>query len=278
MDKFMKLFKKRAEKFSAKFANSLQASDPWIKSQVEKLAKDIDFSRELFGKTEEEAFKEFVREYLLSKVVPVAMPADKDDEELITIEEPNLLGIKFAFALVKEIDDGRKIKVSSLAKTINELGIEHAELIRHAEQNINPMIKIEKFQDMPEMALYIWLCKYLKEMGEIPDDVDLEMPVCAIRTSFGIAGGALMSTKLPEMLKEQLNTDSFYVLPASRFELIAVPAYFAKDLEDVKRLTDTVKHVNRDIVIPTDKNDFLSNNTFFYDGIKYSTIINFPTA
>lgn len=115
-------------------------------------------------------------------------------------------------------------------------------------------------------------------MGKIPDDVDPERPICLIGTSFGIAGGALMSSQLPEMLKEQLNTDSFYLLPASTMELIAVPAYYVKGPEDVKRLTDAVKHVNRDIVIPRDKKKLLSNNIFFFDGIKYSTIINFPTT
>lgn len=141
MGKFVKLFKKMAEEATA---------------------------TELFEKAEKEALKELEKKYILSKVVPVAINADEDCEKAITIEEPNLLGIKFAFALVKESDDGRNIQVSILAKTINELGIEHAELIRHSEQNINPTIKIEKFQDTPELAFFILLLKKTEGNGQDP--------------------------------------------------------------------------------------------------------------
>lgn len=278
MDKFMKLFKKEAEEAAATFQNDLQSSEPLLKNHIAKFAGDIDPSEESFEK-EEEILKEFTREYLLSRVIPIASPADEDDEKLITIEEPNLMGIKFGFAIVRKLDDDGKFEAGYLgSNALDELGIELAELIRHAEQNINPMIKVEKFSDIPELAFYFLQVKVMKKLGELPDDVDPEMPICKITTSFGKASGALMSTELPEMLKQQLNTDSFYVMPSSVYELVAVPGYYVKGPKDVKRLTDAVKRINRDIVIPNEEKDFLSDNIYFFDGVKYSTIINFPTT
>lgn len=216
------------------------------------------------------------KDYVLSHVVPFTHPAEKDLDTALTIEDANLLGIKFAFGFSKEILGGA-LAVSLLKeKAIKELNITLIELVRAAERNIHPMIRTRLFSEIPGIKEIIELTKTLQQAGVLSTDKDPEMPLCSITAGRRMAGGALLDPLLPALIKEKLNTDSFYVLPVSVHELVAVPAYYIKAPEDVRHIQEAVAHINKTVVLPDNKEDYLSDNVFFYNGRRFSTILNFP--
>lgn len=197
--------------------------------------------------------------YALDHVMPIAMPTDRADEDMFTIEDPAFLGIRFGFCV--EIPS-RNVSLSARAilkaGSPDRFGVRAIDFVMAAQRNARPVIKSYEELGVPGIA----------EHGLSGMDVML----WAVTTEDKISGaGALISPKLPYLIKEKIGTDKFYLIPSSIHELIVVPEFDGMSDSFITNMLATVMLVNA-ILLP--KEDFLTDNVFHYDGTRFSTVLN----
>ena len=208
----------------------------------------------------------YAEDYILSNILPYAIPQDEDDKGRLTIEDPSLLGIKFGFHIpLGTAPDGSHDVFGKLKQNAPEkLGIKLIDILQAAERNIAP--EIIPYEDCfpPDLA------KAHKEWEE--SGIPPYMCVASANGRFQGAG-ALLSPRLPEVIKEKLLTDRFYILPSSIHEIIAVPGNCFDAPQDVEFLLAATRGINDFVTKPDNEDDFLSNNVYYYNGERFSTIL-----
>lgn len=196
-------------------------------------------------------------EYILGHVLPYAMSFDVETEDQLTIEDPNLLGIKFGFYMQFGSSEGGKAfaRITLMKSAPQAYGVQLIDIVQAAERNIIPEIK-------PFIEMGIPCADTIAAHGR---------PLYSVSAAGGSRGaGVLLDPDLPAMIKEKIGADEFYLLPSSVHELIAVP-YACMDPKELAFLLRTVRLINELLV---DKEERLSNNIFKYDGTRFSTVIN----
>lgn len=101
------------------------------------------------------------------------------------------------------------------------------------------------------------LLPMMGEMGEIPDPVDMYV-VSNSTKNYGAA--CMLSSKVMEELKEKLG--SFYIIPSSIHEFIAIPTVRDQENVDVSEIVEMIRDVNASSV-PDE--DILSDSLYGYD-------------
>lgn len=101
------------------------------------------------------------------------------------------------------------------------------------------------------------LLPMMGEMGEIPDPVDMYV-VSNSTKNYGAA--CMLSSKVMEELKEKLG--SFYIIPSSIHEFIAIPTVRDQENVDVSVIVEMIRDVNASSV-PDE--DILSDSLYGYD-------------
>ena len=101
------------------------------------------------------------------------------------------------------------------------------------------------------------LLPMMGEMGEISDPVDMYV-VSNSTKNYGAA--CMLSSKVMEELKEKLG--SFYIIPSSIHEFIAIPTVRDQENVDVSEIVEMIRDVNASSV-PDE--DILSDSLYGYD-------------
>lgn len=101
------------------------------------------------------------------------------------------------------------------------------------------------------------LLPMMGEMGEIPNPVDMYV-VSNSTKNYGAA--CMLSSKVMEELKEKLG--SFYIIPSSIHEFIAIPTVRDQENVDVSEIVEMIRDVNASSV-PDE--DILSDSLYGYD-------------
>ena len=183
---------------------------------------------------------------------------EANKERLKDVPAVPFLDLSVVFEIIVQEKDETKASTLVTNELFNRWGVGLDELYREAIDNTKAYCGVE----------YWSLAAILREQAEAAgvskeefDAISMWVDACPmwmLSTQNQCDGAIALVYAQRSKLSEIVGTESFYVLPSSRHEVLLCP----NNEYDVEYLHDMVKTVNRDAVLP---DNYLSDNVYCYD-------------
>lgn len=216
---------------------------------------DFDKFMERFAKALDEQFKHQENEFKVDDYARLEYVRDKIFAEAIGLDSNRAYLEKVPYIQIADlaiifrvgIDDDKSFVINNDIAAL--YGMDASMLYDVADENINK----------PGAVTIMGMLEKFESMGFKGYDRDGQEDMYIISNKTGVYGaGCIAFSKAMEQAIETIG-EPFYILPASRHELIAIPASRTGDVDVLRGI---VCEVNRSTVSESDK---LSDNVYVYD-------------
>ena len=204
------------------------------------------------SKTLDAGFEDyFSREYILNHVLPKVLCRDTNEEAVRDSELPFILipNTDLIACFYMTVSNNATVQLNRML--LEQAGIIDEELFAHAKENILREMKITSMAQM------------MAELAGLPFPVEQdEMPLFIVTKHDGKFGSGIIMAGFDvfRRIGEVLKTDSFYLLPSSIHEVLALPASNSPFGDE--ELVNMVSEINASVVAPE---DILTDNVYRVD-------------